>query len=233
MKKYTIGLLSVAGVFALVAIATAPTSAATTAGEKTANTGRINKCNKQAESLAKVATDLEFFKGTYYVMPSAEEIAAHYPPVTKKGSQTPVPSAIYKGAGPKSRVGKTNYAIVAKRFTDTHSYFSSIVLKNTSTPALDGTKLNQFGVNNVSVNAAIIDRIDAITDVKLAFPAATYDCSVSKTHAVVAKKYSEKVKAFKKVNKDISIVKNKTKDSRASYQELEAQRVKLDRQKKI
>lgn len=224
MKKYTIGLLSV---LALVAIATAPTSAASAGG--------VVKCNKRAAALAKVPTDLEFFKATYYTMPSAEEIAAHYQPVSIVSAQRPiaVPTAIFRGDGPKSRVGKTNYALVAKRFHDTQTYFSSIVLKDTATPALNADNLNKLIAANAAIDASIANHIEAIDNVKAAYPVAATDCKTAAGQAAVNEKYNQKVGSFKVLNQDIVLVRNKTKESRAVYQKLESQRFKLDRQHKI
>lgn len=233
MKKYTIGLLSV---FVLVGIAgvvsSAPVSAAAT-DHVAANINKINKCNKQADSLAKVSTDLEFFKATYYVLPSAEDIAAHYPSTVRKGSKLPVPTAIYKGTEPKTRVGKTNYALVAQRFTNTQTYFSSLVLKGTSTPALDQAGLSSLIAHNAAVNESIVNHVQAIDAVKAAFPVGIYDCSNSQQITAVATKYKAEQAAVKKLHQDIVIVRNKTQESRGDYQKLEAQRVKLVHQHKI
>ncbi len=231
MKKYTIGLLSV---FALVGIigvvSSAPASAATSASAVAAATA---KCNKQADSLAKVSTDLEFFKATYYTLPSAEEVAAHYPSVTKKGSKVPVPTAIYKGTEPKTRVGKTNYALVAQRFHNTQTYFSSLTLKGTATPALDQAGLNSLIAHNTAVDASLANHVEAIDAVKAAFPIGIYDCSNKQQWTTVSTKYKAKQAAVKKLQQDIVIIRNKTKESRADYQKLETQRAKLVRQHKI
>lgn len=232
MKKYIAGLFSALAVTIFVA---APVSALAHNGgtpykAPKLSKASIQKCEKQADLLARTPADLEYFKQSHYSMPSATDLAAYYP-INKIGVQ----QSVYKGPD-KARQGAVNYTVSQQRFEGAYFALSHVYWANSSDLALDTNEMARLR-DAIANNQAIINQqISAIDQKKIYFsvvPPKSWCADSATRQKVVADMTKQRSAIIAQFKKDLRVSSQATQEAHKIYKKLEAQSNSLVRKNLI